>query len=473
LVSYRTPATGTPSEPAVVIGLTPEPAFTQRGRVLGREVALFCPHCGALLASRGRCPACKQVRAPQPTSGPDGGQVEWPSSRATLRRGRRGHPSRTRTLWLIPLALLFGWLYASPYLAVHSLRQAALDGDAESLREAVDFPALRASLKEELGGQLSKDALAELRKDNNGFAALGSALLGGFANLMVDQLVTPQGVASIVRGQRADGTPDELASALERFATRPQQGAGKPEARIFEGYESLGRFCVRIFPPKCSAPITLVWLRSGVARWRLSGIRLPDLDELTKAVTTVTPTSRAPAPAETDALPGLAIRPATATPTPDPDPNAERIAILRQRRAEVAVEIRNASALADDVYRDQFRCLPPGTVGSPVTCAGREPMKYHLGQQTQEVIFDLMGKVNRLGEEAKYIDAAIANLKAGRPESWAPPAPEKTWPAPGDVPMAGCPPHCDTRPEFAPHATSTAPVPAPTRTPATRGWRRP
>jgi hypothetical protein len=104
-----------------------------------------------------------------------------------------------------------------------------------------------------------------------------------------------------------------------------------------------------------------------------------------------------------------------------PDPSAERIEALRQRRAEIAAQIRYGSALADDVYRDQFRCPPSGTVGAPATCAGREPMKYNLGEATQRVVFDLMGKVNRLGEEAKYVDAAIANLKAGRPEDWAPP----------------------------------------------------
>jgi hypothetical protein len=50
-----------------------------------------------------------------------------------------------------------------------------------------------------------------------------------------------------------------------------------------------------------------------------------------------------------------------------------------------------------------------------------------LGQATQQVILDLMGKVNKLGEEERYIDTAIANLKAGRPENWSParPSPEE------------------------------------------------
>ncbi|MGA9626798.1 MAG: DUF2939 domain-containing protein [Bryobacteraceae bacterium] len=189
---------------------------------------------------------------------------------------------RKRTLWLIPAALVLGWVYASPYLAVRNLKQAALDGNTDSLREGVDFPALRASLKEELGGQLSKQALNEMKNDGNGFAALGSALVGGFVNLMIDQLVTPRGIASIVQGKRVDGTPDELAGTIERFAAKPQSGVNQPEANISEGYESLDRFCVRIFLLKSDAPITLVYLRSGLTSWRLSAIRLPDLDELTK-----------------------------------------------------------------------------------------------------------------------------------------------------------------------------------------------
>jgi hypothetical protein len=185
-------------------------------------------------------------------------------------------------LWVVPAALLLGWVYASPYLAVRDLRRAALDGNADALREAVDFPALRASLKEELGGQVSKQALAEMKRDGNGFAALGSALVSGFVNLMIDQLVTPQGIANLVQGKRAEGTPENLAGTIERFATKPQSRVSGSEANISEGYESLDRFCVRIFPSKSNASITFVWLRSGLTRWRLSGVRLPDLDELVK-----------------------------------------------------------------------------------------------------------------------------------------------------------------------------------------------
>jgi hypothetical protein len=187
-----------------------------------------------------------------------------------------------RALSLITLVPL-GWIYAAPYLAVSRLKQEALEGNVEALRDAVDFPALRATLKEELSGQLSRQTVSELKNDGNGFEALGSALAGGFVGLMVDQLVTPQGIASIVQGKRADGTPDELAGTIERLGGKPQPGANEPEPNISKGYESLDRFCVRILLPRSKSPITLVWLRSGLTEWRLSGIRLPDLDELSKS----------------------------------------------------------------------------------------------------------------------------------------------------------------------------------------------
>jgi len=187
----------------------------------------------------------------------------------------------------IVLLVLAAWVYASPYLAVLNLRQAALEGNGRALKEGVDFPALRASLKQELGGQLSKHTGEEMRKDPNAFAALGSALVGGFVNLMIDQLVTPQAIASIVQGNRVEGTPDELSGTIERFTAKQTPSDANllfeladAVAGNSEGYESLSRFCVHIFPPKSTAGITLVWLRSGLTSWRLSGIRLPDLDEL-------------------------------------------------------------------------------------------------------------------------------------------------------------------------------------------------
>jgi hypothetical protein len=87
-------------------------------------------------------------------------------------------------------AVVVAWMYISPYLALENLRRAALGRNAEALKEAVDFPDFRASLKEELNRQIARRAVEEMKKDDAGFPAIGSALAGSVVNILIDQLVS-------------------------------------------------------------------------------------------------------------------------------------------------------------------------------------------------------------------------------------------------------------------------------------------
>jgi hypothetical protein len=161
----------------------------------------------------------------------------------------------------IAFIAFIAWIYISPYLALRSLREAAESANIEALNEAVDFPAFRASLKGELSGQIAK-------------ADLGGIVVGALVGGFIDQQVTPQFMVNMFQGK---DIPE--VNLLDIWTG---MGKNENEVRVSSGYESFDRFGVRIFPPKSRMPITLVWLRSGPKNWRLSGIRLPDLNQLTR-----------------------------------------------------------------------------------------------------------------------------------------------------------------------------------------------
>ena len=113
-----------------------------------------------------------------------------------------------RRLWaglaMAAVVVFLGAYALSPVFAAHALIQAGKRGDAETLNRLVDFPAFRASLKEELN-----QALAEEMRDRGGeagdvLAGLGMLLAPALVSGAVDTLVTPEAIGQMVRSGEAN-----------------------------------------------------------------------------------------------------------------------------------------------------------------------------------------------------------------------------------------------------------------------------
>ncbi|NVE96086.1 DUF2939 domain-containing protein, partial [Altererythrobacter lutimaris] len=71
-------------------------------------------------------------------------------------------------------AVLFGaWYFASPSYEMMQLKDAAEEGDPEELRDRIDFPAVRESMKAQMSAMMARKMAEE---PSDGFAALGGAL---------------------------------------------------------------------------------------------------------------------------------------------------------------------------------------------------------------------------------------------------------------------------------------------------------
>lgn len=102
--------------------------------------------------------------------------------------------------WLIPLALLLA--LGAGYLALpwHSAQQLLRDARAENIGEVserVDFPALRANLRAGLQEQMRESMGESVPGELGDWLAAGSGL---FLGPLLDQLITPEGVAELLRG---------------------------------------------------------------------------------------------------------------------------------------------------------------------------------------------------------------------------------------------------------------------------------
>ena len=136
------------------------------------------------------------------------------------------------------------WYMVSPSWAMRGLKEAALSGDKYELRERVDFPAVRESLKSQFRAIMAAEMAKQ--KDDNPFAAIGMALASAVVDPMIDSLVSPEGIKAMVENGRMKGPNDAAADpgkqvdwsiehkGLDRFIARPQTDNSKAPSLVFK-----------------------------------------------------------------------------------------------------------------------------------------------------------------------------------------------------------------------------------------------
>ena len=205
-------------------------------------------------------------------------------------------PSRARQVAIYSLAIvgtlvLCGWLYAGPYLTLYNIREAAQEGDSETLSELVDFPSLRESIKEEFKAKMMREM--GKAKEQGAFAALGMMLAGALIDPMVDAAVTPSSIAAWTQGQRpslekdAPGVSESGASSPspriipessgEDEPSKPQAGNAQDDrwAGAHMGYDGLSKFVVRFKDQDTGKDAIVLVLRRTGFSWQLSSLRIP------------------------------------------------------------------------------------------------------------------------------------------------------------------------------------------------------
>jgi hypothetical protein len=161
---------------------------------------------------------------------------------------------------------LIGYVAAGPFLVMGQIRSAVQQHDSEALSSHVDFPALRANLKDQLNVAYTREATRDLKE--NSTAALGAALaVSKVVDTAVDSLITPSGLTNLLAGtpSRRDGAEPGQASDQQ----------AEPIRSIRYSYDSITRFSAWIkLHPADRDEARLVFTLDGLS-WKLSNIVVP------------------------------------------------------------------------------------------------------------------------------------------------------------------------------------------------------
>ena len=166
--------------------------------------------------------------------------------------------------WLAGLVVLFLiYLYASPYIALHNIKKAAEQGDADRLSGYIDFPSVKQSIKDQIKAALVEELVSN--KEQDGFEALGTMLATAMIDPLIDGLVTPDGVALMVQGEKLDFD-------LNNDMPEDKPKANNEEVNYKARYLSFNRFKVQITDAHDSEQSLDVIMRRDWLSWKVTTI---------------------------------------------------------------------------------------------------------------------------------------------------------------------------------------------------------
>lgn len=177
--------------------------------------------------------------------------------------------ARRSSPWLALVALLLLAalaLFAPAYVRAAQTLAALQAGDEAALAKRVDFEALRADLKGDLGVAL--DQHFDKAGADRRVKSLGAMIAAPFVAAIVDQFASPEGLAETARAA-LDAEKDDTGAAPAARSFGDLLGVATARG----SFTSPNSFRVALGDP--ARPTALVFARTAGIDWRLAGLDLP------------------------------------------------------------------------------------------------------------------------------------------------------------------------------------------------------
>lgn len=104
---------------------------------------------------------------------------------------------------ILCLVLVLTWYFTGPARTLTTIRESIRNGDKSGLESSIDYDSVRKSVKAQV--------LAASLKSDNPFGVLAA----GFANNLIETMLTPEGMIALAKSQKAEGEAPFDFRALE------------------------------------------------------------------------------------------------------------------------------------------------------------------------------------------------------------------------------------------------------------------
>lgn len=163
------------------------------------------------------------------------------------------------------IILILGYLYASPYIAMNSIKNAAQAGDSEKLSKYIDYPSVRQSFKDQMNAYMFKEMAS---KQADGWEALGAMMASAMVDKMIDAFITPEGMTLMLQGKdlkSKSNSSDEHQVSEAKEKTKPE---------YISRYTSMNDFEVVVKDQDKDKEVKVMMVRNGL-NWKINKIIVP------------------------------------------------------------------------------------------------------------------------------------------------------------------------------------------------------
>lgn len=167
------------------------------------------------------------------------------------------------------IVIICGYIYATPYLVLNTIKDAAKSGDSEKLSAYIDYPSVRQSFKDQMNAMMVKEVAS---KENNGWEALGAMMASAMVDKMVDAVVTPEGMTLMLQGK------DMTKSLTKNSDEQTSQNTDDSKLDYKTRYLSMNMFEVSFKQKDSDKQVKAIMERDGLS-WKVKKIVFP-MDEM-------------------------------------------------------------------------------------------------------------------------------------------------------------------------------------------------
>ncbi len=185
--------------------------------------------------------------------------------------GYRIKPILRKTIISTSVIFLF-YLYITPYLSILNFKSAIEKNDNKKVRNYIDFPSVRKSLKSQLKEYVFQALSSKVQK--NELSLLGMYFMDPILNTIVDSTINSKGLEFLLnQGQLTISDSKSINKNLKQLNENQTQLIKKPKIKLY--YISPSRFVLSSKIEHTAEPIQAYWSRYRIFGWKLYSLQIP------------------------------------------------------------------------------------------------------------------------------------------------------------------------------------------------------